>query len=75
MKRQHIEEEEEVLRQITEASDAIRRKYQMIKTGRADADRIYANILKPVVTRLKALVEREKPSELQKAVEIKDLEI
>jgi len=46
MKRQHIEEEEEVLRQITEASDAIRLKYQMIKTGRADADRVYADILK-----------------------------
>ena len=75
MKRQHIEEEEEVLRQITEASDAIRRKYQMIKTGRADADRIYANLLKPVVTPLKALVEKEKPIELKKAEEIKDLEI
>ena len=30
MKRQHIEEEEEVLRQINEASDAIRRKYQIV---------------------------------------------
>jgi len=60
MKRQHIEvEEEEVLRQIT---DAIKQKYQMIKTGRADADRVYADILKPVVTPLKALVEKENPS-------------
>jgi len=58
MKRQHIEEEEEVLRKINEASDAIRRKYQMIKTGRADADRVYADILKPVVTPLKVLVRR-----------------
>jgi len=73
MKRQHIEEEEEVLRQITEASDAIRRKYQMIKTGRADADRVYANILKPLVTPLKALVEKEKPLVLKK--QKKDLEI
>ena len=75
MKRQHIEEEEEVLRQITEASDAIRRKYQMIKTGRADADRVYADILKPVVTPLKALVEKEKPIDLKKDLEIQDLEI
>ena len=66
MKRQHIEEEEEVLRQITEASDAIRRQYKMIKTGRAGADRVYADILKPVVTPLKALVEKEKPIELKK---------
>ena len=72
MKRQHIEEEEEVLRQITEASDAIRRKYKMIKTGRADADRVYADILKPVVTPLKALVEKEKPIELKKDLEIKE---
>jgi len=75
MKRQHIEEEEEVLRQITEASDAIRRKYPMIKTGLADADRVYADILKPVVTPLKALVEKEKPIELKKDLEIQDLEI
>jgi len=72
MKRQHIEEEEEVLRQINGASDAIRRKYHMIKTGRADADRVYADVLKPVVTPLKALVEKEKPLELKKAVEIKE---
>jgi len=72
MKRQHIEEEEEVLRQITEASDAIRRKYQMFKTGRADADRVYADILKPVVTPFKVLVEKKKPIELKKAVEIKE---
>jgi len=75
MKRQHIEEEEEVLRQINEASDAIRRKYQMIKTGRADADRVYADILKPVVTPLKAFVEKKKPIELKKDLEIQDLEI
>jgi len=72
MKRQQIEEEE-VLRQITETSDAIRRKYQMTKTGRADADRVYADILKPVVTPLKALVEKEKPLVLKK--QKKDLEI
>jgi len=62
-----------VLRQITEASDAIRRKYQLMKTGRADADRVYADILKPVVTPLKALVEKEKPLALKK--QEKDLEI
>jgi len=72
MKRQHIEEEEEVLRQISEASDAIRCKYKMIKTGRADADRVYADILKPVVLPLKALVEKEKPIELKKDLEIKE---
>jgi len=73
MKRKRIEEEEEVLRQINEASEAIRRKYQMIKTGRADADRVYADILKPVVTPLKALVEKEKRIVLKK--QNKDLEI
>ena len=73
MKRQHIEEEQEVLRQITEASDAIRRKYEMIKRGRADADRLYADMLKPVVTPLKALAEKqEKPVELKKEMEIKE---
>jgi len=75
MKCQHIEEKEEVLRQITEASDAIQRKYQMIKTGRADADRVYADILEPVVTPLKALVEKEKPLMLKKDLEIQNLEI
>jgi len=75
MKRQHIEEEEEVLRQINKASDANRRKYQMIMTGRADADRHYADILKPVVTPLKALVEKEKPLVLKKDLEIQDLDI
>ena len=50
----------------------------MIKTGRADADRVYADILKPVVTPLKALVEKEKPLVLKKQkkdLEIQDLEI
>jgi len=75
MKRQHIEEEEEVLRQISEASDAIRRKYKMIKTGCADAYRVYPDILKPVVTPLKASVEKEKAIELKKDLEIQDLEI
>jgi len=72
MKRQHIEKEEEVLRQITEANVAVRREYRMIKTGRADADRVCVDILNPVVTPLKALVEKEKPIELKKAVEIKE---
>ena len=71
MKRQNIGDKEEVLRQINEASDAIRRKYQIIKTEPADADRVYADILKPVVTPLKALVEKEKPIELKKDSEIK----
>jgi len=44
----------------------------MIKTGRADADRVYPDILKPVVTPLKALVEKEKPIELKKDLEIKE---
>jgi len=44
----------------------------MIKTGLADADRVYADILKPVVTPLKALVEKEKPIELKKDLEIKE---
>ena len=50
----------------------------MIKTGRADADRVYADILKPVVTPLKAFVEKEKPLVLKKQkkdLEIQDLEI
>jgi len=72
MKRQHNEEEEEVLRQINKASDAIRQKYQKIKIRRADADRVYADILKPVVTPRKALVEKEKPLDLKKDSEIKE---
>jgi len=40
----------------------------MIKNESSDADGIYANILKPVVTPLKALVEKEKPIDLKKAV-------
>jgi len=72
MKRQNIGDKEEVLRQINEASDAIRRKYQIIKTEPADADRVYADILKPVVTPLKALVEKEKPLELKKDLKIQE---
>jgi len=56
--KEELEHETRLLQQITQASDAIRQKYQLIKSGRANADRTFSEIFKPVTNRLKQLVEK-----------------
>jgi hypothetical protein len=51
-----IREQKDVLRHIAKASDAIRRKHRMIKSGREIAEKAMSNVFKPVVAPLQQLV-------------------
>ena len=49
--------EKEVLRQISKASDAIRRKHRMLKLGKEDAENMLSETFRPIVTPLEKLVD------------------
>ncbi|XP_046737561.1 uncharacterized protein LOC124406252 [Diprion similis] len=53
---QEIRKENEVLRRIAQASNAIRRKHKILKTGKESLQETIEEVFKPVVTPLQALV-------------------
>lgn len=55
-----MSKEEDMLRQIVEASDAIRRKHRMIKEGKNNAEQAMQDAFKPIVTPLEKLVMHQK---------------
>jgi len=57
--KEELEHETRLLQQIEQASDAIRQKYQLIKSGRANADRTSSEIFMSVTNPLKQLVEKD----------------
>lgn len=65
-----FQKESDVLRQIAKASDSIRRKHKMIKSGREATERAMSDVFKPVVTPLQKLVTQ---SVKQEHVNLKEL--
>ncbi|XP_046740540.1 uncharacterized protein LOC124407973 [Diprion similis] len=53
---QEIRKEKEVLRRIAQASNAIRRKHKILKTGKESLQETMKDVFKPVVTPLQELV-------------------
>ncbi|XP_046466460.1 uncharacterized protein [Neodiprion pinetum] len=53
---QEIRKEKEVLHRIAQASNAIRRKHRILKTGKESLQETMKDVFKPVVTPLQALV-------------------
>ncbi|XP_057338453.1 uncharacterized protein LOC130676317 [Microplitis mediator] len=60
MKPEETSKQKDVLRQISEASDAIRRKHKMLKLGKDSAEKAMGEMFKPIVTPLQSLVESSK---------------
>ena len=60
MKRPRQTEDESVLREITKASDAIRKKYKQLQEQKYVKEKVPNDMWKPVVTPLKKWVEQEK---------------
>ncbi|XP_015120733.1 uncharacterized protein LOC107043664 [Diachasma alloeum] len=58
MQSENFKKETNVLRSITQASDAIRRKHKMMKLGRETTERTMSEVLKPVITPLEKLVDQ-----------------
>ena len=52
------DKEEETLRQIVKASDAIRQKHRILKEGKNTSERAMRKVFKPIVTPLEKLVVR-----------------
>lgn len=66
-----IEREKNMLEQLTVARDAIRRKYQLIKQGKANLERTLNETFKPVVDPLKKLVEEaDKNNSVDKTITV-----
>lgn len=55
MKSENISKEQDVLRKIVKASDAIRRKHKMLKTGREANEQAMQEVFKPLVNPLEIL--------------------
>lgn len=76
MKPEEISKQKDVLRQISEASDAIRRKHKMLKLGKDSAEKAMGEMFKPIVTPLQNLVESSKQKIKQEVKnEIKEEEV
>ncbi|XP_074109316.1 uncharacterized protein LOC141534074 [Cotesia typhae] len=55
MKPEEISKQKDILHQISQASDAIRRKHKMLKLGKDTAEKAMEEIFKPIVTPLELL--------------------
>ena len=51
-----LQREKNVLRQLVKARDAIKRKYRILKFGKANAEKILSQTLKPIFDPLQQLV-------------------
>ncbi|XP_015118941.1 uncharacterized protein LOC107042416 [Diachasma alloeum] len=60
MQSESFKKETNTLQNITQASDAIRRKHKMIKLGRETTEKAMSEVLKPVITPLEKLVDQTK---------------
>ncbi|XP_015124944.1 uncharacterized protein LOC107046755 [Diachasma alloeum] len=60
MQSENFKKETNVLRNITQASDAIRRKHKMIKLGRESTEKAVSEVFKPIITPLEKLVDQTK---------------
>ncbi|XP_057324649.1 uncharacterized protein LOC130667175 [Microplitis mediator] len=60
MKTEELSKQRDVLHQISQASDAIRRKHRMLKLGKDTAEKAMGEMFKPIVTPLQSLVESSK---------------
>ncbi|XP_015122582.1 uncharacterized protein LOC107045007 [Diachasma alloeum] len=58
MQSENLKKETNILRNITQASGAIRRKHKMIKLGRETTEKAMSEVLKPVITPLEKLVDQ-----------------
>ncbi|XP_044598544.1 uncharacterized protein LOC123274854 [Cotesia glomerata] len=63
MKPEEISKQKDILHQISQASDAIRRKHKMLKLGKDTAEKAMEEMFKPIVTPLQSLVESSKLKE------------
>ncbi|XP_044588767.1 uncharacterized protein LOC123267946 [Cotesia glomerata] len=60
MKPEEISKQKDILHQISQASDAIRRKHKMLKLGKDTAEKAMEEMFKPIVTPLQSIVESSK---------------
>ncbi|XP_044595853.1 uncharacterized protein LOC123272898 [Cotesia glomerata] len=60
MKLEEISKQKDILHQISQASDAIRRKHKMLKLGKDTAEKAMEEMFKPIVTPLQSIVESSK---------------
>ncbi|XP_044588674.1 uncharacterized protein LOC123267853 [Cotesia glomerata] len=63
MKPEEISKQKDILHQIFQASDAIRRKHRMLKLGKDTAEKAMEEMFKPIVTPLQSIVESSKLKE------------
>lgn len=66
MRTEDLQKEQAVLRQVIAASEAIRRKYELIKQGRETATRTLTEVFDPIVGPIKELVSETKESQRKK---------
>ncbi|XP_044575219.1 uncharacterized protein LOC123259025 [Cotesia glomerata] len=66
MKLEEIAKQKDILHQISQASDAIRRKHKLLKLGKDTAEKAMDEMLKPIVTPLQSLVESSKLKDIKK---------
>ncbi|XP_044588749.1 uncharacterized protein LOC123267927 [Cotesia glomerata] len=66
MKLEEIAKQKDILHQIPQASDAIRRKHKLLKLGKDTAEKAMDEMLKPIVTPLQSLVESSKLKDIKK---------
>ncbi|XP_057327360.1 uncharacterized protein LOC130676312 [Microplitis mediator] len=69
MKREEIIKQRDILRKISQASDAIRQKHKMLKLGKDTAEKAMSEMFKPIVTPLQSLVDSSPPTSKQKIKE------
>ncbi|XP_044586068.1 uncharacterized protein LOC123266100 [Cotesia glomerata] len=63
MKPEEISKQKDILHQISQASDAIRRKHKILKLGKDTAEKAMEEMFKPIVTPLQSIVESSKLKE------------
>ena len=69
-----FQREENVLRQLVKARDAIKRKYRILKFGKDNAEKILSETLKTIVDSLQQLVAQKNKIIKQSSVEHKTVE-
>ncbi|XP_044586096.1 uncharacterized protein LOC123266101 [Cotesia glomerata] len=85
MKPEEISKQKDILHQISQASDAIRRKHKMLKLGKDTAEKAMEEMFKPIVTPLQSIVEssklkkeninKEEKPQVEKEEEVQEQEI
>lgn len=75
MQRDNFKKETNLLQHIAQASNAIRRKHKLIKSGRETTEKALSEVLKPVVTPLEKLVNQSVMKEMKPEMKVEKEEL